>query len=520
MHTEANDQVLAQVLELLKQSDRTLSSDPTAAMTLAHRARTLARDPSADLDARIACQIGTCEIWLGRYADAISALRHASERAQASGCSEVFGRAESNLGVAYTKLGDAAAALSHLDHALIIRRAANDRSGQAATLHNIGNQRRELGDIAGAREAYTEALGIDRDNGDRLGEGRTLNSIGVLAYEQKAFTEAEDLFRQAITVAEAIGDHVSALQGHVNLAAVAMDRARFEDALGEVDRGFAVAAHLDNRDLHADLHATRGKALRLAGRSQDALAALAAASALVNPESNKRLVIELNREMAFARESIGDAAGALDALKRAYDLEREVNTEDARRRLQAIAFRQEVERAHSRAARFEKLAHEDALTGLSNRRWLELKLAEFASLDLASPVVADTLPLSVVMLDIDHFKTINDRFSHGTGDEALRQLALLLREQCRDEDVVARYGGEEFSLLLPGVPLSAAIEVADRVRRRVEAFGWRAVHPQLGVTISAGVAGSDDAATIATLIGRADAALYRAKAAGRNCVCE
>lgn len=511
MTTATLDDTLAPALDLLRQSDRVLSADPTRALELAQQARMLARDPSADLDARIACQIGACEFWLGKYADAISALRYAALRAQAASSDGVLGRAHNILGVAYTKLGDAAAAFDHLDQALMLRRASNDRSGQAATLHNIGNLRRELGDNRGAREAYAETLQHDRESGDRLGEARTLMSIGVLDFESRSLEEAERLFRQAAGVANEIGDHVSAVQGYVNLASVAMDTARYDEALAEVDRGFAVARHLDNPDVHADLHATRGKALRMAGRAEEALASFAAASDLVKSERNKRLAIELNREISLARETLGDAAGALVALKHAYALERAVNTEDARRRLEAIAFRQEVERAHSRAARFEKLAHEDPLTGLSNRRWLELKLAE-----LGGAAAAEFLPLTAVMLDIDHFKKINDRFSHGTGDDALRQVAALLREQCRDHDVVARFGGEEFSLLLPGTPQAAALEVAERIRRAVAAHPWSTIHADLAVTISAGVACTHDAGEVAALIQRADTALYRAKAAGRN----
>jgi diguanylate cyclase (GGDEF)-like protein len=323
--------------------------------------------------------------------------------------------------------------------------------------------------------------------------------------------EAKTLFREATALAVACDDRISAARGYENIASVAIEAGRFEDALTEVERGFAIAQPISNPEVHANLHATRGKALRVGQRTAEALQAFAHAGELVGAEQNKRFAIELNDEISLAREALGDTAGALQALRRARSLEREVNTDDARRRLEAIAFRHEVERAHSRAARFERLAHEDPLTGLSNRRWLELRLDE-----ARQPDAFDLRPLSAVMLDVDHFKQINDRLSHATGDQALRAVARILREHCRERDLAARYGGEEFALLLPATPLAAATAIAERIRAAVACFDWPGVQPGLQVTLSAGVACAIDFRDVGQLLARADAALYRAKAAGRN----
>jgi diguanylate cyclase (GGDEF)-like protein len=154
----------------------------------------------------------------------------------------------------------------------------------------------------------------------------------------------------------------------------------------------------------------------------------------------------------------------------------------------------------------------DALTGVLNRGALDEALADEAqrARRLAEPFV-------VMMIDADHFKTINDRHGHAAGDHALQHLAALLSTQARDIDRIGRYGGEEFTLLLPGASLAEAALVAERLRERVTALPLMWHGTPLALTVSIGLAawqGDDD--TLPTLLQRADSALYRAKANGRN----
>lgn len=130
-------------------------------------------------------------------------------------------------------------------------------------------------------------------------------------------------------------------------------------------------------------------------------------------------------------------------------------------------------------------------------------------------------PLSLIMLDLDHFKRINDHHGHDAGDFVLKQLAELIHANgVRKHDVFARYGGEEFVILLPATQLAAAVEIAERLRGLVDAHVFRYADQHLPVTVSVGVAEHDDSITCGTdLFRRADAAMYGAKAAGRNRVC-
>jgi diguanylate cyclase (GGDEF)-like protein len=160
----------------------------------------------------------------------------------------------------------------------------------------------------------------------------------------------------------------------------------------------------------------------------------------------------------------------------------------------------------------QRQATTDDLTGLVNRRrFIEALESEI--------VRANTFhsPLSVVLGDLDHFKLVNDRFGHQTGDEVLRQFAGLVRAHLRDVDVPGRIGGEEFAILLPETDAAGAVAVAERVRRSLRSLR---PGPERGtpVTASFGVAELATGETGDELLRRADVALYRAKSEGRNTV--
>ena len=163
-----------------------------------------------------------------------------------------------------------------------------------------------------------------------------------------------------------------------------------------------------------------------------------------------------------------------------------------------------------RSARLEELSFKDPLTDGYNRRYLMLRLHE--EVNRASRYQQ---PLSLILIDLDGFKTVNDRFGHGAGDEVLKQVVQLLTSQSRRDSVVARYGGDEFVALLPSTPKAAAIVYAERMRAIIERYPF----PHGKLTASFGVAGlPDDTESVPELLKTADHALYEAKRQGRNLV--
>jgi diguanylate cyclase (GGDEF)-like protein len=176
------------------------------------------------------------------------------------------------------------------------------------------------------------------------------------------------------------------------------------------------------------------------------------------------------------------------------------------------ALQQKLDEIHRLQHRLNEQATHDALTGLHNRHFLgnafDKTLARCRQ---------DNLPLAVVLIDVDHFKQVNDVYGHLAGDEVLKQLARRLDSSAQASDVVCRYGGEEFLLLLVGMDLQGALSRADALRQQVEHKGIDWESTVLHVTVSAGVALFPTHGTHPdALIQAADLALYRAKSLGRN----
>jgi diguanylate cyclase (GGDEF)-like protein len=163
------------------------------------------------------------------------------------------------------------------------------------------------------------------------------------------------------------------------------------------------------------------------------------------------------------------------------------------------------------ASQLAELSLRDPLTGLHNRRHLDAEVVR-----MFEGSVRYERPICLALLDLDSFKTINDRFGHETGDEVLRRVARILVECTRAADLVVRYGGEELALVMPDTPMDAAVEVCERIREQIIAEPWDEVARGLTVTTSVGVSDGRGQNTVWHLFRAADRRLYAAKAAGRN----
>ena len=177
------------------------------------------------------------------------------------------------------------------------------------------------------------------------------------------------------------------------------------------------------------------------------------------------------------------------------------------------ALRQKNALISEQAKKLEQIAARDFLTGLSNRRDF-LKKAQWEERRFER----NRNPFSIIMLDVDHFKRVNDKYGHDCGDRTLINIAIELKKTLRSQDVVARWGGEEFACLLPETKIAGAQSAAGKIRRNIKALRHECRETQFSVTVTMGIATYDGSCSLEECVQCADEALYKGKESGRNIV--
>lgn len=235
---------------------------------------------------------------------------------------------------------------------------------------------------------------------------------------------------------------------------------------------------------------------------------------MVTSEDNYEVAVEAIRMGAY--DYICKAGDYL----RAIPVVVEKNLEQHRLKVENRRLQEELEKRLEESRKqnevLQRLSTTDYLTGLHNHQYLQERIGEELNLSLRKH-----LPVSVIMVDLDHFKKVNDERGHLFGDHVLRVVAEILRKSTRACDTVARYGGEEFFVLLPATGVEEALVIAERTLERIRTGKFEFEGVTVLVTASAGVAGFVPAAmgTREELVARADRAMYRAKNSGRDRVC-
>jgi diguanylate cyclase (GGDEF)-like protein len=442
-------------------------------------------------------------------------LRHAS--AAVEGASELGDEllscwALNRSAAAYEGLSDFDKALRFMEQAVEAARRTGNDDALFGVLNNQGN-------VLASRSEAQEAAG------DQQGA-------------QARWLVTAQCYQAALVVAERLVDRGPLTLCLVNVAPVYARVGRFDDAEQACTRAHGLAVRDGRAWLMPMLLETQATVTRLRG-DDDAFIEQALTLFRDHPETMREsghksmadLYRALKRRRRFEealhwceemvrveRETLRQRADAQSRL-----LMEQLDVEQAQREAKTAraALRTEIDRTAqldserralaAQAAALDIAAHVDVLTGLPNRRYIDQKLA----LLMQSQRRADDV-LCVALVDVDHFKSVNDRFGHPAGDEVLRTLARLFGAKLRGHDVAARQGGEEFLLVLSGAPPPTAQDVCERLREAVQAHDWAAIAPGLAVTISIGVCGVAPGDSVASLMKRVDAALYRAKNEGRN----
>ena len=329
----------------------------------------------------------------------------------------------------------------------------------------------------------------------------------------RVMEEALAINREAIGLAESVGDCWALHLALCNAAEYDIAIGRYADAEDDLARWDAVGPSTGPRSHVFHLN-TKSQLLGRQGRWSEALAICDHALVLARERHLADYEAHALRLMSDIHEGLGRFDLALACFKRFHDVQSKLAAEEIQRRARFAEIHYETERlkrvADQATSRAEALARSnqlDPLTGIGNRRLLE---AAFQRLR------ADLQPFCVAILDLDHFKQINDRLSHAVGDEVLRRVASSLQSSLGAQDLVARVGGEEFVLVLFGVEAENAMAVWSTVMRDLAAISWSDIDTALRVTASMGVAAYVEAADPAGVMAIADERLYTAKAAGRD----
>lgn len=405
----------------------------------------------------------------------------------------------------------------------------------------IGVACTQLDDFPQAETAYQRAIKLYADAGNHESICFVLNNLAILrirALERldagTAATAAANIAARAANDAfQFIDDGMKRNREHVNSimvrAALHNSRGnllsalnRLEESLVEIDHSLAAYREMHLPRGIADALSNLGETHARLGNLDLAITHFNEAGEIVGTHQLKDHERKLQQLFADIFERRGEHAKALLHFKRFHQLETENQRNDTQKKLQQLAVRAEIDKALTEARQqrersvdlaasnvaLDRIAHEDALTGVANRRRLDAWAGD-------QPIALPT-GLAVALLDIDHFKMINDDFSHATGDAVLRELGKLLRTQARAEDLIARYGGEEFVIVLHGVTAAQLAVRMERLRALVELHDWSRTGEGLAVTTSIGVAAADGRSGFKVLLEQADVALYAAKKAGRN----
>lgn len=428
-------------------------------------------------------------------------------------------------------------------------------------LLDIGITYRRLGQPEKAIEYLSQSV----DNAQRRGNSDALLvSTLQLGYAQQETGHAQialATLERALALGAANGDPGSVGASHVGLASVHVDLHNYARALADLDLAQKEFGASDDNASMGMVHFERGRALQGLGDPHKALAAFAQAQTVFDASGNQRYLEMLHKARAATLEALGRPAAALAELRRYIEVHDAVARERANQQAQMLREQFETDRAELDNARLraEQALREREVQNLRTvRHWQQValgllaivlallgalavrqllrlrKLKHMAALDPLTGVAnlrgvaqfsaaavrnarQEHRPLAFLAIDVDEFKRINDAHGHLVGDRVLVKIARTCAQALRDGDLLGRTGGEEFLAVLPDANLAQAVEIAERLRRKIESLQGPELPAGIVTGISVGVAElrpEDQDAT--ALRARADAALYRAKSQGRN----
>lgn len=523
---------------LIERAEKLLHTEPHDAVVFALRAQSVARARTAEtLMARAHFIAGAGLMQVGDWSGAIRQLSQAEQVYRAQNDVGAQCRVITQLGTACCELGEYGEALDGFAQAQKLARQNSDHVAARRALVHQSAVHIMLADFEAARESLRAAFELP--SGAPAEEGLVVLQFGLVDAGEglrawlggdretmaQCMTEAEQHFDVALELLATSSDRASAITARTQRGAARCWLGRTAEGLEDLRGAVAEAGRSGYRLREVQARLEYGFHLVAAGRDDDGHAILGPAMLQAEELGDLRRPSEINERLSALYESRGDYRAALLHHKRYVEvktrLEGRLSTQRTRLhearaelhtlRTQTAALHQRTRDLEQSRSRLERLALEDELTGLANRRAFTKEFEHWCA-----RARSGALRFGLVVADVDDFKRINDRWSHLTGDGVLRQIGHLVRANLRDTDFAARLGGDEFALLVADSEGGAAVAVVQRLLQAVREWQWSELGEGLGVTLSVGLCESTAFGDSSELVRRADEALYAAKRAGRD----
>jgi len=505
---ESSDDVAKKTELMAKLSVRTLHLSPDNAFSWADRGIELARK-TKDTAGLMKCLTAKAIAYShrGDYNEALDIYMGVLQVAKSENQSDYRAKTLNNIGIVYMRTGYYAKAVESFQEAYGINEKAGDKLLLSANLANIGDVhlaqndfdqaavyyrrslgiRKELGDSLGiahalcglagayrgknqsdkAIEMYKEALVYYNKEGIIGGKATILNNIGTIRKEQDDYESAYQVYLECLKIFENLNEKPGIASTHVNLASLDVKTGDYDRAIAHAEKGLELAQSMDLR----------------------------------------RFMKSAYHVLSLAYEAKGETDKAFGYFKEFKLVSDVVLNLDKSRQIERIEAKFILEKKEREAEIYRRASITDSMTNLFNRKGI---------MEVINTIIAAKEKFSIIIGDIDFFKKFNDTFGHECGDFVLCKTADIMRESVGDDGHVARWGGEEFLILLPGESSDHALDIAEKIRARIESEEHRYGSANLSITMSFGISRFFDGMDIDECIRFADAALYSAKENGRN----
>jgi diguanylate cyclase (GGDEF)-like protein len=424
------------------------------------------------------------------------------------------------LAAAYYHLGLHQEALGHY-----LTRLEHLGGSDSRSLSGVANIYWRRGDFSQALSYYERALELARHSQDKFDEGIALCNMANCYEDLEKMGEALHYRLAAQAVFDDCKSHRHSAVNLGNLGNFYTVQGEYSKALHHFELALQSLQLSPEQGTEGWLYLRLGYTYLKQQNFAAALKHLHDSLAITERVNALEDLYEAHEYLSETYEALGDTRNALEHYKAFHNYKEQVFNEHSSQQTKTMMMQFDVERTKQEQAithlknvelakvvqQLEELSQRDGLTGLFNRRYLDQRLEQaFEDARLVEQ------PLSVLISDIDHFKKINDHFSHAVGDDVLKIVAAIYKDNVWGADIVARYGGEEFVVVFRNTELEQAHHVAEKLRQKIEQYPWHELRPELRVTVSMGLSDDMTVSGFEKLLSLADDKLYEAKRGGRN----